>query len=74
MGVVNTKSNICGDHGPYHRFEAKPNRYFTVFDNLVMLTTRSDTYISRSGNFHVDNDDNNDRHTFNVDQEIFVVK
>ena len=57
IGVVNTKHDICGDPGPCHQFEAKPSQFFTTFDSLVVLTTCSDAYISRSGDFGADNND-----------------
>ena len=30
--------------------------FFATFDSLVVLTTRSDVYISKSGDFHADDD------------------
>ena len=51
MGVVNTKRNICGD----------PVDFFAIFDSLIVLTTRSDVYISKSGDFRADNNDNDKR-------------
>ena len=59
--MVNTKCNICGNPGMCCRFEAKPSQFFAAFDSLVVLTTHSDIYISRSGDFRAD--DNDDRWT-----------
>ena len=39
------------------RFEAKSSQFILVasFDSLIGLKIRSDAYISRSGNFHANN-------------------
>ena len=56
--MVNKKCNICGDPDLYRRFEAKSRQFFDAFDSLIVLTIYSDSYISRSGDFIADNDDN----------------
>ena len=38
-------------------FEAYSSQFFTNFDKFVVLMSRSDAYISRSGDFCVDDDD-----------------
>ena len=58
IGVVNIKHNICGDPGLCCPFEAKPRQVIASFDSLIVFTIRSDAYISRSGDFHADNNDN----------------
>ena len=50
IGVVNTKRHISGDPGSCRRFEAKSSQLFGI---------RSDAYISRSGDFRADDNDNN---------------
>ena len=52
--MVNTKLNISGDPGPCRRLEAKSSQFYASFDSLVVLTIRSDAYISRSGDFRAD--------------------
>ena len=64
--MVNIKSNICGDPGPCHQFEAKPSQFFAAFDSLVELTTHSDAYINRSDDFCADNNNNNNN---NIDND-----
>ena len=59
--MVNTKHNICGDPGLCCPFEAKPRQVFASFDSLIVFTIRSDAYISRSDDFHTDNDSNDRR-------------
>ena len=46
-------------------FEAYWSQFFADFDGFVVLTSRSDAYISRSGDFRGDDDDddNDDRQT-----------
>ena len=41
------------------RVVANPSQFFAAFDSLVVLTAHSDVYISRTGDFRTD--DNNDR-------------
>ena len=55
IGEVNTKLSISGDPGDLKQSQAS---FFASFDSLIVLTIRSDAYISRSGDFR---DDDNRR-------------
>ena len=46
--------------GHSKRFEAYWSQFIAHFDGFVVLTSRSDTYISKSGDFCGDNVDNDD--------------
>ena len=58
-GLVTTQRNISGDRILTRVVDFKQNlaSFFATFDSLVVLTTRSDVYILRPGDFRADNDD-----------------
>ena len=50
------KCTICNTHGLDQTIRSIQKLVFSDFDRFSVLTSRSDAYISRSGNFHTDYD------------------